>query len=624
MEKYQVNDLAIGYKKKVVARDINITFNSSGAYHLFGENGSGKTTFILTLTKHIDAISGSFDERLSDGLFFLQDSDLYDNLNGFENIQLISKKQLSDDEMIKCAKEFRIGDILNRKVKNYSYGERMRLLFVSSLFSDNNIIYFDEIDKGIDKENIKSLADHLRILAKSKLVILTSHRENKFYCDFANRIIFKDGKAEVIETKDIDNEKEREEVVENNSKPCYKGIAKFMRKALFTPVISSLFGLILAMISVLSSFLLSGSNYQVTDINKEIGYKIVTINALNSMGKVKDTIIDDDLVDKYSSAVPNYLSFANTDYKEPPIIIYEGKNEYILSPELYINTDLLSEDERKMFVYSESELIFYFNDFMIESLKKDSGIKGNVVDLKCEYIFSNEDSKLNKNIDFKVDIKPRVLEFNDTEMGLTKVYYSGENFLKHSKKNVIDIEGQKFEILDYIRNNRIENSYKSYQVIADQDILDNIAFNENGIYNDMTSRLQFSNRIYKSYITTVKENQLNPQLFLIFGLVSIVFNSLISILVAFLIRKNRSKSFLLSRIFKYNIKDLSCYLLNFALPLVIYIIGTVVSTIIFGSLALCNFVVLAVFISMFIVSFTLDLKYPYKRLICQRKTSGVD
>lgn len=168
------------------------------------------------------------------------------------------------------------------------------------------------------------------------------------------------------------------------------------------------------------------------------------------------------------------------------------------------------------------------------------------------------------------------------------------------------------------------SSYKSYQISADQDTLDNIAFNDNGIYDDKNNKLQFSNRIYKLYISTVKENQLNPQLFLIFGLISIVFNSLIAILVVFLIRKNRLKSFLLSRIFKYKIKDLSCYLINFALPLAIYIIGVIVSTIIFGPLALCNLVVFAVFISMFIASFILDLKYPYKRLICQRKTSGVD
>lgn len=157
MSKYLIKNLSIGYKNKTVIKNINLELNETGLIYLSGENGSGKTTFVRTITGNLNKINGEYDKRFEKALYLVQDSELISGLNGYENIELIVKDKIDAKIVEEKANQFGIKNILSRKIDKYSYGEKMRLLFLSAMLSHNRIIILDEIDKGVDKTNLDKI-----------------------------------------------------------------------------------------------------------------------------------------------------------------------------------------------------------------------------------------------------------------------------------------------------------------------------------------------------------------------------------------------------------------------------------------------------------------------------------
>ena len=204
MSKYLIKNLSIGYKNKTVIKNINLELNETGLIYLSGENGSGKTTFVRTITGNLNKINGEYDKRFEKALYLVQDSELISGLNGYENIELIVKDKIDAKIVEEKANQFGIKNILSRKIDKYSYGEKMRLLFLSAMLSHNRIIILDEIDKGVDKTNLDKIHRWLIELSKDRLVIFTSH--HKDLIDNITKIYFENGQVLVEENSKISTE----------------------------------------------------------------------------------------------------------------------------------------------------------------------------------------------------------------------------------------------------------------------------------------------------------------------------------------------------------------------------------------------------------------------------------
>ena len=55
---FNTRDLAVGYKGKILIRDIDIQIKKGEILTLIGPNGSGKSTILKSITKHLTAIRG--------------------------------------------------------------------------------------------------------------------------------------------------------------------------------------------------------------------------------------------------------------------------------------------------------------------------------------------------------------------------------------------------------------------------------------------------------------------------------------------------------------------------------------------------------------------------------------
>ena len=53
---FNTKDLAVGYKGKILIRDIDIQIKKGEILTLIGPNGSGKSTILKSITKHLTAI----------------------------------------------------------------------------------------------------------------------------------------------------------------------------------------------------------------------------------------------------------------------------------------------------------------------------------------------------------------------------------------------------------------------------------------------------------------------------------------------------------------------------------------------------------------------------------------
>ena len=55
---FNTRDLAVGYKGKILIREIDIQIKKGEILTLIGPNGSGKSTILKSITKHLTAIRG--------------------------------------------------------------------------------------------------------------------------------------------------------------------------------------------------------------------------------------------------------------------------------------------------------------------------------------------------------------------------------------------------------------------------------------------------------------------------------------------------------------------------------------------------------------------------------------
>lgn len=172
-----------------------------------GESGSGKSTIAnLIMGKNKD-YSGNItigEKELSriTEKSIMKNITLVDN-NSYlfkgtvrENLAM-GNKTLTDEEMEKALKKVNLYDFLStesgldtlllEKGSNLSGGQHQRLVLARSILRDTNIYIFDEATSNIDVESEKKIMDIIYELAKTKTIVLISHRlangisSNKIY-----------------------------------------------------------------------------------------------------------------------------------------------------------------------------------------------------------------------------------------------------------------------------------------------------------------------------------------------------------------------------------------------------------------------------------------------------------
>lgn len=202
MTTIECKNLSFKYEQDYVLSNIDFKLKTNSLYVLKGDNGSGKTTLCKILTGLYDNYEGEIylenrdikkmnrDELLNLIFYSAQLTPVFsDTLSN--NIFLDSKiTKEQENKYFKMIKFFGLDELKEKEIiddGSVSGGQKQKIGILRALFSNKEILIFDEPTANLDKQSIKKLVMIIKKLKETKLIIVISH-DNTFDC-IASEII---------------------------------------------------------------------------------------------------------------------------------------------------------------------------------------------------------------------------------------------------------------------------------------------------------------------------------------------------------------------------------------------------------------------------------------------------
>lgn len=202
MTTIECKNLSFKYEQDYVLSNIDFKLKTNSLYVLKGDNGSGKTTLCKILTGLYDNYEGEIylenrdikkmnrDELLNLIFYSAQLTPVFsDTLSN--NIFLDSKiTKEQENKYFKMIKFFSLDELEEKEIiddGSVSGGQKQKIGILRALFSNKEILIFDEPTANLDKQSIKKLVMVIKKLKETKLIIVISH-DNTFDC-IASEII---------------------------------------------------------------------------------------------------------------------------------------------------------------------------------------------------------------------------------------------------------------------------------------------------------------------------------------------------------------------------------------------------------------------------------------------------
>ena len=182
--------------ERTVVSDLNMHLPQGSFTAIVGPSGCGKSTSAALLMGELDGYDGAicFGEqegrtlREADRLRFItrvtHQSYLF-SATVRENLRL-AKKDVDDAAMWAVLEQVRLADflrgeqgldtMLKEQGSNFSGGQRQRLALARALLHDSPVYIFDEATSNIDVESETLIMEVIEALAKTKTVLLITHR----------------------------------------------------------------------------------------------------------------------------------------------------------------------------------------------------------------------------------------------------------------------------------------------------------------------------------------------------------------------------------------------------------------------------------------------------------------
>ena len=189
--------VTFGYEKeRTILHDVSLTIPQGSFVSLVGESGCGKSTLASILMGRNKGYTGSVsvggvplssiqEESLLRNITYISHQSYLFKGTVRENL-LMGKPGASDEELWAVLSRVNLAEFLKaeqgldtrllEKASNLSGGQCQRLALARALLHDSPVYIFDEATSNIDVESENDIMREIHELAKSKTVILVSHR----------------------------------------------------------------------------------------------------------------------------------------------------------------------------------------------------------------------------------------------------------------------------------------------------------------------------------------------------------------------------------------------------------------------------------------------------------------
>lgn len=217
------HSLSIGYsKQKPLISDLNLTLRSGALTILTGENGTGKSTLLKTITKIIKPLDGkifingidlsqiSAAQMAENAAVVLTDRLSSENFTALEVISFgrspytgfFGRLTQKDYSIIKgVAEDLKIEQLLNLNFYELSDGQKQKVLIAKALAQQTEIIILDEPTAFLDfkaKDEIFALLK--KIAAEKDIAVLASTHDIYQAAKYGNEFWIMDNYSLRVET----------------------------------------------------------------------------------------------------------------------------------------------------------------------------------------------------------------------------------------------------------------------------------------------------------------------------------------------------------------------------------------------------------------------------------------
>lgn len=198
------SDVVFRYGNNEVLSGLTFSVPEGEVTYLAGENGSGKTTWILNAVNLLRLKDGkilydgkSFDEVRTRISVSFDTTPLYLYLSVEENLKVLFHIDAEDTENHNFLNRMCLTDALLRtRAKKLSYGQKHRIGIGGALLRDADSYILDEPDLGLDPVAWEVVKDRIENLKNKGKAVLITGQNYPMLQEFVTRIVvLKEGKA---------------------------------------------------------------------------------------------------------------------------------------------------------------------------------------------------------------------------------------------------------------------------------------------------------------------------------------------------------------------------------------------------------------------------------------------
>ena len=486
------------YEDKEVLKSINISFNNKGLYVIYGESGSGKSTLLDVICNTQNAqgtILYNGEEILKNDCYYRRNVVSYVNHDNNLFMDLSLKENLLINQVTEYEEYLdilNIRDLLDKKVRLMSAGEKQRSSFLVGITKKSTILVLDEPESNLDTENSERLMKIIKEIAKEKIVILVTHNKEHIEKYADNIFELNQGILNEIKTSNIINPLQ---VIENKKEKInFKMILTYIKKEMsnnkFMMIVTSFLLMIIYCLTIFISSLCvtnfvyehyenlkddyivlpivnSNENY-VFDINSNNIFWDKTIVLEERKGIKVETIFFDEELNLNEIIITDYVAKQYIEYQSLDMII---NKELIIFDDVFkivsiLETENIEKNDENLKYYYSSCLIS--DEYLKNYKKKESFSLG----IKYEnIIFGTFYVKRDKNLKNNEAILPSELEgkFNSnmvmltTNLGYPINDFNFDIYIKgYSNSDIIYLSDELFSSLIYK-----VTSFGEYKLIED-------------------------------------------------------------------------------------------------------------------------------------------------------------
>lgn len=177
------------YKSQKAVDGVCMHVEKGAIYGLIGRNGAGKTTLMKLITGMANPTEGDIylygdDVKMSRKNqtrmgSLIENPGLYPNMSAFDNMRLqaVAMGVYQKDKILDLLQLVGLGNVGNKKVKNYSMGMKQRLGIGIALIGSPDMLILDEPINGLDPQGIIEIRELIQKLNQTKkmTILISSH-----------------------------------------------------------------------------------------------------------------------------------------------------------------------------------------------------------------------------------------------------------------------------------------------------------------------------------------------------------------------------------------------------------------------------------------------------------------